>query len=533
MLVLVGGLLVQLPLAFADRPSDYAWFDPIIVVRRVLLDKYVEEPDEEAMQQTMIEAMVRSLEDPYTIYVPPARAAEFNKDLRGTYVGIGAEVSVRDDYLTIVTPLEDSPALEAGVRAGDLVLDIEGESLHQRPIDEWINLLLGEAGTPVTIGVRHLDGTEESITIVRQRIITPTVKGVRRIGEMWDHWLDPELGVGYVRLTQFTNTSVADLRDVLNRLQAEGLRGLVLDLRRNPGGELAVAIQTADLFLRSGVIVSVKSRQDRALSWYAQPEGTLPDFPMVVLINGESASASEIVAGALQENGRARVLGTRTYGKGSVQEVHELPYERGILKLTSGHYYLGSGRNLARRDDSIVWGVDPDPGFVVPMSDPEFVEMIRARQQFEVIGENADEDPWRFGDPDWIRDQLHDGQLASALEAVTARVNGQPWPQLGEDDGTLLALAEGIRRATRSRQHLLTRLEAVERRLGQLQELEVEAGKAPLLPPGTDAIDGTLTLHDRHGHLIRRYRIGGGDLELALEQVRLSPIEPGDGPDKR
>ncbi len=329
-----------LPLALAARPADYEWFDPIILIRRQVLDGFVEEPDEGAMQESMIQAMVASLEDPYTVYVPPRGEAEFNKDVRGTYVGIGAEVISQNGYLTIVSPMEDSPALAAGVLSGDVVLAIEGVSTEERSIEECVELLLGEAGTAVTIRVRHLDSTEEDLSIMRRRIVTPTVRGVRRLGEAWDFWLDPAQHIGYVRLTQFNNPSVEDLEKALAALQAGGLRGMIFDLRDNPGGDLSVAIRTADLFLDEGMIVSVRGRARPDQDWFARPEKTRADFPMVVIVNGLSASASEIVAGALQENGRARVLGTRTFGKGSVQEVHDLRPGGGVLKLTTTKYYL-------------------------------------------------------------------------------------------------------------------------------------------------------------------------------------------------
>ncbi len=178
-----GALLVPLPPAAAQRGGEYEWIDPIVVLRRILLDGYYEQPDEEAIQQAMLAAMVSVLDDPYTVYVPPAAEVEFNKAMRGTYVGIGAEIDIVDDYLTIVSPLEDSPALGAGVKAGDIVLEIEGASTIDRSIDECIGTLLGEPGTPVSIRVRHLDGTEEALTIERREIVTPTVKGVQRVGE--------------------------------------------------------------------------------------------------------------------------------------------------------------------------------------------------------------------------------------------------------------------------------------------------------------------------------------------------------------
>ena len=178
-LVLV--LLAPLPRS-GGAVNDYEWFDPIIVVRRFLLDGFHEQPDEDAMQLAMISAMIETLDDPHTVFVPPAAEADFTKALKGSYIGIGAEVNIADDYLTIVTPLEDSPALAAGVQAGDIVLAIEGVSTLDVPIGQCIDLLLGEPDTPVVIRVRHTDGVEEDLTVIRKHIQATTVKGVRRIG---------------------------------------------------------------------------------------------------------------------------------------------------------------------------------------------------------------------------------------------------------------------------------------------------------------------------------------------------------------
>ena len=512
--------------AVAEGSTDYEWFDPIIVVRRFLLDGFYEPPDEQAIQVAMIDAMIETLDDPYTLYVPPSGEAEFNKALRGTYVGIGAEVNVVHDSLTVVSPLEDSPALAAGVQAGDIVLEIEGEPTLDHSIDDCLELLLGEPGTPVTIRVRHLDGTEQDLSIVRQQIVTPTVKGVQRRGQTWDHWLDEPGGIAYVRITQFIDPTVAHLKESLHRLQESGLEGLVLDLRGNPGGELTVAIETADLLLAEGTIVSVKGRSRRPQSWQARPEGTLGDFAMVVMVNRHSASAAEIVAGALQDNGRAKVLGTRTFGKGSVQEVHELPYGQGTLKMTSGHYYLSSGRNIARTSDGTVWGVDPDPGFVVSMSDESFLEVIKARQRFEIIRPGASPTDANFADPDWIRAHLKDHQLAAALEALQTRLQSGNWPVVGGDDPTRLALDQRIGARMRFRRQLMEQLDAVEKGLQSLNQLAEQAGRQPLLPPDADLTDGSLTIRDQDGNVVGAFRLVGGDLEFALRQLQLDRIRP-------
>ncbi len=525
LIMLFGALLVQLPLAIADRSSAYEWFDPIVDVRHLLVERFVDQPDDTAMQKAMIQAMIRTLDDPYTMYVPPEREREFNKELRGTYVGIGAEVNQIDGFLTIVTPMDDSPALEAGVQAGDIVLEIDGVSTFEREVNDSINLLLGEAGTPVDIRVRHLDGSEQDITIVRRQIVARTVKGVRREGQAWNHWLDPKLGIGYIRLSQFTDATVDELRAVIDQLGKNDLNGLVFDVRDNPGGDLSAAIAVTNLFLREGVVVSLKGRKQRERSWSADTDGTLPNFPMVVLINGRSASASEIFAGAVQDNGRAKVLGARSFGKGSVQEVHELPFHRGTLKLTSARYYLPSGRNLSRDSDSVVWGVDPDPGFVVPMSDDEYRQMRLARREYEIIRAQSNDDGQDWSDSEWIREQAKDPQLASALDALQLRLRGEEWPILGQDNAGVLAMEQEIQRWIDERRHLLSRLNDVETRLLELNNLAAKAGRPPLLPPEIATDDATLTIRDKYGNMIGTYRLEEGDLELALRQVRLSPID--------
>ncbi len=515
-------------LAADHATTDYEWFDPIIVIRRYLLDGFHEIPDEEAIQHAMIDAMITTLDDPYTLYVPPADEAKFNKVLRGTYVGIGAEVNVEGDYLTIVSPLEDSPALDAGIMAGDIVLAIEGKTTYERPVDDCIDQLLGEPGTPVNIRIRHLDGTEKDLTILRREIVTRTVKGVRRTGEDWDYWLDEGRRIGYVRINQFVEGTFDELLAALDILVQAKVRALVLDVRGNPGGGLGSAIETADLFLREGTIVSVRGRTRRPQTWRARPEDTLPDFPMIVMTNRHSASASEIVAGALQENGRAKVIGTRTFGKGSVQEVHELPYDRGTLKMTSGHYFLPSGRNISRSDDDPVWGVDPDPGFVVSMTDEQFRDSILARRKYEVIRPGAPTETGDFADPAWIREQLEDTQLAAALTALRTKLDKDTWPVVGEGDVTQLALEQRISDQLRIRRLLLERITSVEETLGELHGLADQSGRVPLLPADTDLTDAVVTVRDRNGAVIGQYRLVGGDLEFALRQVELDVLENGE-----
>ena len=524
LVVLFAALMVRLPIAIAERASAYEWFDPIIDVRRVLLDHSIHELDEETMQQAMIQAMIRTLDDPHTIYIPPSAEAEFNKELRGTYVGIGAEVRIVDDYLTIVTPMDGSPALKAGVEAGDVVLEIEGVSTYQVPINKSIDRLVGEPGTEVSIRVRHLDGSEEDLTVTRRQIITQTVKGLRRMGEAWNFCVDADLDLAYVRVTQFNDTTVADLKTVLDQLRPASLGGLILDLRDNHGGSLGAAVAMADLFIEEGTLVSVKGRDEsehRVMR--ARRRGTLPHFPMVVLVNGDSASASEIVAGALQDHERAKVLGTRTFGKGSVQEVRRLPYDRGTLKFTAAYYYLPSGRFIDHKPTSAVWGVDPDPGMVVAISDKAYLEMRRARNDHEVIREEAGDLP-PCVEVEWIRTNLKDDQLAQAVEALAAHVISGEWPKVSDDDSAHVAFGQALHRAAERRAHLLRQIERVEQTIEELQAAAAEVGREPLLPPEIDLRQGTLVINDKQGQIVGTYRIEGGDLELALATLELTKL---------
>jgi carboxyl-terminal processing protease len=529
-LVVVLMILVGVQLAIAARSGDqYEWIDPIIDVRNLVVRNFVEEPDQEAMQRAMITAMVDALEDPYTMYVPPADEADFNKALLGTYVGIGAEVTEVDGYLTIVTPLEDSPALAAGVMAGDTVLEIEGVSTLDLTANECVDRLLGEPNTPVTIRVRHPDGVEQEITIVRQRIVTRSVKGFQRVGEDWDFRIDPASGIGYIRVTQFVEDTVPNLEEALASLLGTGLEGLILDLRFNGGGTLASAIGMANLFLDEGRIVSVDGRRSAGRGWDAMGDGTLPDFPMVVLINQGSASASEIVSGALQDHDRAKILGTRSFGKGSVQEVHALPDGGGTLKLTTGRYYLPSGRNLDRGNRSSVWGVDPDPGFHLKMNREEYIAMNEARRRFEII-DDEDPDASRWSEPEWIRSELHDAQLAAALEAVQARVGGEPWPVVGGEGGTEAALDEELDQALARRDWYAGRIAEADTEIARMMGFEDELAGGPpdLVPDDAKLVGGTIAISDSEGNVIATLRITDrGDLERALRDAPVEPVGAG------
>jgi carboxyl-terminal processing protease len=525
--VLFATLLVQLPLAIADRASVYEWFDPIVDVRTLLAERYVEPLDDETLPRVMIEAMIETLDDPYTEYIPEQDTDDFNKRLRGVYAGIGAEVNVRDGYLVIVSPMDDSPALAAGVRAGDRVLEIEGTSTHDLPIESAVQKLTGEEGTPVTILVEHLDGTREPITIVRGRIVTRTVKGVRRVGEAWNYCVDADHDVAFVRVTQFNADTVTELEAALAGLTADGLGGLVLDLRDNPGGGLPTAVAMADLFLEDGVIVSVEPRVGEPETFRATAPGTLPDFPMVVLVNGGSASASEIIAGALQENRRAKILGTRTFGKGSVQDVRPLPYARATLKFTTAYYELPSGRNLHRRPESATWGVDPDPGFVVPVTTEAYIEWFNARRDYEAIRDPEDGAAECVGAA-WIREKLRDEPLALAVEAICGVIATGTWPRVSEAESEGVAFGVELKEKAELRAELIDELRRTDREIGRLRAFAQDVELPTLLPADAALAGGTIAVTDANGRPVGTFRIQAGDVELALGTLALTAIKEAD-----
>jgi len=475
--VLCGLLAIQILVTIgAGRRDDLAWFDPIVDVRAMVLEDFVGEPDAAKMQEAAISGMLETLDDPYTVWIPPRLEKDFDKQLRGSYVGIGAEIEVVDDRLRIISPLEDSPSLAAGVRAGDVVLDIDGTDTLGLSSQECIDLLIGVEGTPVTIQVRHVDGTEESLEIIRRRIETRSVKGIRRAGEGWDHMLDPDDGIGYIRLTQFTERTIEEMREALDQLDAAGTKAIVLDLRFNGGGTLDGAIDVADLFLDRGVIVSVRDRDGDGRKWTATADADDHLIPIVVLVNDGSASASEIVAGALQDNGRAKILGERSFGKGSVQEVRPLPDDRGTLKMTTARYYLPKGRNLDRRGDVEVWGVDPDPGFVIDLDNAEYAKIVENRRRYEPINDGDDGLDARFDDPDWIEQEIADPQLAAALRTLQSRVTTGEWLTVGGDPGSDAVLASELLDQIAYRTRLLDELKKTTTRIAEIDE---EGSTAP------------------------------------------------------
>jgi carboxyl-terminal processing protease len=366
--VLVALLAFQLPGTLAHRDDDYAFVGQLMTIHRHVVDNYAEPVDEEKLRAGAINGMLGQL-DPYTVYVTPAEEERFDRLLEGSYKGVGIQLDQDKNTkeIEVVTPIDGSPAQKAGVLAGDILLAVNGESVRALTLEEVMNKIKGPLGSEVRLKVRHVTGGEEELAITRQEIVMPTVKGyARNPDNTWDYFVHDDPKVAYVRVTQFTPDTGAKVKGVLDDLLSQGMKGLILDLRFNPGGRLDQAKDVVDLFLEDGTIVVTRGRNRPEEVAKATKEGTLPNFPMVVLVNEHSASASEIVAGSLMDNRRATVVGTRTYGKGSVQEVTHL--ERGgELKMTVAYYYLPSGRLVHQKKGATDWGVNPQ--IVVPMDE--------------------------------------------------------------------------------------------------------------------------------------------------------------------
>jgi len=322
---------------------------------------YVEETKSKDLVNGAIKGMLETL-DPHSSFMPPNMFKEMQEETKGRFEGLGIEITLREGVLTVVSPIEDTPAFKAGILAGDQILKIDGESTKNFTLMDSVKRLRGPRGTKVTITIMREGFTKpKEFTLVRDVI---PVRSVR-------HEL-LEKNYGYIRLSQFQEKTDGEFEKAVKALEEESkgsLKGLVLDLRNNPGGLLDQAVKISDRFIDSGLIVSVEGRkEDQKLKFYAHPDGSLARYPLVVLVNGGSASGAEIVAGAIQDHGRGILVGTQTFGKGSVQTIIPLKDGSG-LRLTTARYYTPNGRSIQAK------GIVPDI-VVKPLKPEEEKEVV-------------------------------------------------------------------------------------------------------------------------------------------------------------
>ncbi|MBV5318151.1 MAG: S41 family peptidase [Desulfobulbaceae bacterium] len=358
---------------FADESKQeretYKNLETFANVLTLIQQYYVDEIDSGKVINGAINGMLSSL-DPHSAYMTPEDFKELEEETSGSFTGVGIEISIRDGVLTAVAPIEGTPADKQGVKSGDQIIRINGELTKSMTLMEAVKKLRGAKGTSVTLTI-HREGLKDpkDLTLVREAIPLLSVKSME---------LEP--GFPYIRVSNFQATTTKDVNSALKSLKKKNpTKGLVLDLRNNPGGLLDQAVKIADLFLEKGVIVSTKGRNHQEqMVFEAHPDGGQSHFPMVVLVNGGSASGSEIVAGALQDHKRALILGTTTFGKGSVQTVLPLPDGAGI-RLTTAKYYTPSGDSIQAT------GIKPD--MVVPLISIVDVKAEPAPTNFKAIRE--------------------------------------------------------------------------------------------------------------------------------------------------
>ncbi len=457
-LLVVPGL-VGLGLAIgysAPAPDkDYNLVRQIVEVLAEVDANYVREltdDDRKELVKRMINGGLRWL-DPHSAYLDEEQLREFERDNEGSFSGVGILLGVDEKTraLKISYPLAGTPAYEAGLIANDRIVKIDDTSTEGMTPEQAKKRIVGETGTRVSLTI-HREGRtppEFVVTLVRSRIALHPVAGVSRRADdptRWNWFLDPHKKIAYIRISAFSELTTREVKDAVEVIEKAGGKGLVLDLRDNPGGLLSEAVALSNLFLTGGKIVTTKDRREKERTETARAAGTIflpaETHPIAVLVNRDTASASEIVAAALQDNKRAVVVGERTYGKGSVQSLFRLaPDQKHAVKLTTQTWWRPSGRNIDKatapkgRPDE--WGVTPDEGLEVPVSDAEFVRRLHEVRKLdyvagkpELVGPNPPPPPplpvpnGEDGKPLWDDTRpFEDRQLNRAVEYLRKKLS--------------------------------------------------------------------------------------------------------------
>ena len=384
---------------------------------------------EEVVIAQFSEASLASL-DPFTIIIWPWNVKDYEKSMTQQFTGIGVEISKATGVLKIASLLADTPAYHAGLDADDEIVAVNGEPTEKMTIFCAVSKITGPKGTKVTLTI-HRPSTNETqdYTITRDKIVVDPLRGwIRDADGRWDYMIDPDNGIGYVRLMQFTENSGSDLDETLKKLKKKGLTGLILDLRFNSGGYLQVAADVVDLFVKEGVIVKSNPRHGFATYEIAHRSGTHPDYPLVILINGSSASASEIVAGALQDpkHQRATLVGERSYGKGSVQNQTAYTGDGSLMKYTMAYYHLPSDQRVKNRyqiekQGRKDWGIAPD--FEVKMFTHELRKMLDIQRDNDVLFQDGHEQAGGQANRHSLEETIDaDPQLASAIMVIRSQL---------------------------------------------------------------------------------------------------------------
>jgi len=344
-------------------------YNKLFDVEKILKNRYVDKVDFSALLEGAIKGMANSLEDPYTVYMNKKEFSEFMTQTTGTYGGIGIVVAVdKDDHIVVVSPIKNTPGEKAGIKSGDIIIEVNNKKVSGKNLDEAVALMRGPEGTKVTLTIMR-EGKTFTKTIKREIIKLETV---------YDEMLPNK--IGYIKITMFDQNTAKDFKAALDRLKSEGMRGLILDLRDNPGGLLEETIDISNLILPKGVVVTTKGRVDNK-EYYSKGPGL--GLPLAVLVNKGSASASEILAGAIKDRKVGVLVGTTTFGKGLVQTIVDFGDGTG-LKYTIARYYTPNGTNIQ--------GKGIEPNYVVELPEnytlqdtPDLKGDIQLIKAFEIV----------------------------------------------------------------------------------------------------------------------------------------------------
>jgi carboxyl-terminal processing protease len=365
----------------AGRAPAQGEFSPVERTYQLIHDScYPAAEDNDALCRAAVRGMVSSL-DEFSSYIPPEMSAQFESRVMGTAQGVGLRLESLNGAIGVAEVLPSSPARQSFIAVGERVLGIDGKPVASLTVEQAETLLAGKLGTKVELRIAPADGGEpRTVTLVRAKYPIETIEGLLRDESgRWICLIDAEDGIGYVRIREFTRDTAEKLKGLMRELPQT--RSLVLDLRDNPGGLLPAAVEAADMFLRKGTIMTVVDRTGRHDRCVAREDGTLPDMPLVVLVNARTASAAEIVAGSLRLQRRAVLVGTRTRGKGCIQSLLTLPGNLGQVNLTTAEFLVGDSRRIMRRPCGDSWGIDPHVEVV--LSPTARTELDRLREKIE------------------------------------------------------------------------------------------------------------------------------------------------------
>ncbi|MDD5496830.1 MAG: S41 family peptidase [Atribacterota bacterium] len=369
--IIIGSLffITHLNINIAETQDDSILNDlePFLEALSIVRSEYIKKDIPiTKLVEGAIKGMLLELDDPYSRYLDPISFQREQENIfMGHFDGLGITVTIVDEQLTVISPIEDTPAYHAGIKANDKIMKIDGESTKGITLDEAVNILRGEKGTPVTLTIKR-ENIEDllEITIIRDTITVDAVK---------EKLLEDEQ-LGYIRISTFNANTAPELKEVLNNFKEIPLEGIILDLRNNPGGLLESAIEVASQFIREGDIVQIKGRNDLTRS-YKSYGHKYPDWPLVLLINKGSASASEIVAGAIQDYGRGIIMGEQSFGKGLVQQVYPLS-DGSAITISTSEYYTPKGR--------IINNIGIKPDIIIPIEE-ELEEDIQLKAAIDIL----------------------------------------------------------------------------------------------------------------------------------------------------